>query len=369
MRSLPLQYRSFVEKGLWDYEPGQENVVHELEQLNQNLNKYVKSKKSLWGKLTLRNQNPPCGLYIWGGVGRGKSVLMDLFFSSTNIERRRRVHFHAFMLETHARINRQRKASSSGDPIKHVAKNIVSQTELLCFDEFQVTDTADAMILQRLFKKMFERNLIVVATSNRPAKDLYKDGLNRELFLPFVELLEDRCNVIEIDVSRDYRLEKLTTMPAYFTPLNSESVKAVEQAFVRIAGTTNTEPTKLTVQGRTLDITRSANGVAIIDFKELCQRPLGAADYLAIAEVFNTLFITGIPRMGPEHRNEAKRFTNLVDVLYEHNVNLICAADTEPKKLYEDGDGHFEFSRAVSRLFEMQTKEYLSKPHQTTSAQ
>ena len=367
MKSLISQYRSLVERGLWDFEPGQESVVYELERLNQDLNSYMKSKQGLWGKITRHNQKPPFGLYIYGGVGRGKSVLMDLFFSSTCIEHRRRVHFHAFMLETHARINSQRQASTSGDPIKYVARNIASKTELLCFDEFQVSDPADAMILQRLFKKMFERNLIVVATSNRPTKDLYKDGLNRDLFLPFIELLEDRCNVIEMDVSRDYRLEKLTSMPAYFTPVNSENLMALEQAFLRIAGTENTEPTVLTVQGRELSIKRTANGVGMTDFDELCRKPLGTADYLAIAEVFNTLFVTGIPCMEPEHRNEAKRFINLVDVLYEHNVNLICSADTEPEQLYRKGNGSFEFARAVSRLFEMQTTAYLSRPHQTTS--
>jgi cell division protein ZapE len=361
-------YRALVAGGTCRPDPAQESAVRALDDLGQRLKRHERSRRSLLGRFKLGSEaDGPRGLYLFGGVGRGKSMLMDLFHMHAATPHKKRVHFHAFMLDVHARIFAWRKDPANkvadGDPIKPVAKQLAAEASLLSFDEFQVTDTADAMILQRLFKKMFERGVVVVATSNRPPDDLYKGGLNRELFVPFIETLKTRCEVLQLDGGRDYRLERLRMAPVYHPSLDQISADALGQAFRRLAGVEDAGPATLDVQGRQLTIPRAANGVAYATFEELCERPLGPADYLEIAQTFNTLILAGIPVMAREKRNEAKRFVTLIDALYEHRVKLVCSAAAKPDGLYPHGDGSFEFTRCASRLMEMQSEDYLGTAH------
>ena len=314
------------------------------------------------------------GLYRWGGVGRGKSMLMDLFFEHAPVEARRRVHFHEFMAEVHDRLDAWRKLSederkrsewrvkgAGDDPIAPVAKQIASEANLLCFDEFQVTQIADAMVLARLFEALFERHVTVVATSNRHPNDLYKDGINRPLFLPFIEHLKANCDVMELASERDYRLDRLIEAPVWYAPLGGESERALDQAWDRLTLGAEPQHCVLTVKGRKLEVHREAAGVARFTFEELCARPLGSRDYLAIAANFNTVILSGIPTLGPENRNEAARFVSLIDAFYEAKVKLVASAAAEPEELYPEGDGSFEFERTVSRLHEMRSTDYLAE--------
>lgn len=364
MTSVAAAYARLLDRDGWQPDSTQTAVVDRLAQLETELER-VRRGSGLLARLSGRGRHPaPKGLYLWGGVGRGKSVLMDLFYQSVRSTPKRRVHFHAFMLDVHARVFQLRQnPNNTGDPLKEVAKQISTETTLLCFDEFQVTDTADAMILSRLFKKMFERGVVVVATSNRPPGDLYLHGLNRDLFVPFIQMLVERTDVIHLDGARDYRLEQLRSIGVFHTPLGAASERELMVAFHRLTGVERGDSVTLHAQGRSLTVTSAANGVARCTFKELCERPLGSADYLALAETFNTLILSGIPRMGPENRNEAKRFTTLIDALYEHKVNLICSADALPNDLYTVGHGSFEFARTVSRLIEMQSPDYMALAH------
>jgi len=363
--TLDAAYQRLHEQEGWHPDPVQDSVVDRLTEVVRNLDGFGGKGSGLFSRLVGAKKEPaPKGLYLWGGVGRGKSILMDLFFDTVSSVPKRRVHFHAFMLDVHARVFKLRQnPANTGDPLKDVAKQISKETTLLCFDEFQVTDTADAMILSRLFKKMFERNVVVVATSNRPPDDLYLGGLNRELFLPFIELLKERCDIVHLDGDKDYRLEQLRDIGVFHTPLGPESERELADAFHRLTGHDRGERVTLQVQGRTVEVPNALAGVGCMTFEELCARPLGSADYLAIAESFNTVIISGIPRMGPENRNDAKRFTTLIDALYEHKVNLICSAEAEPNDLYPEGHGAFEFSRTVSRLMEMQSSDYMALGH------
>ncbi|MAI90703.1 cell division protein ZapE [Ponticaulis sp.] len=313
------------------------------------------------------------GLYLWGGVGRGKSMLMDLFFSAVQVEHKRRVHFHDFMQEAHSFITEWKKLSpaerkSTGwavkggvdDPIPPAARKIAASAELLCFDEFQVKDIADATLLGRLFEHLLDLNVVVVATSNRPPDDLYKNGLNRQRFLPFIALLKDTHHVHEIRSDRDYRLERLTAAPVYYSPLGSDADTCIQEAWDRL--TSNAEPheTHLTVHGRQWLIPAQAAGVARMSFDELCDRPLGAADYLSLARHFDTVLIEHVPVLGPENRNAALRFVTLIDALYEARAKVIISAEAEPNALYVSGDGAFEFERTASRLYEMRSADYLA---------
>lgn len=302
---------------------------------------------------------PPRGLYIWGAVGRGKSMLMDMFFEALSLKDKRRVHFHDFMLETHAFIFEWRK-TGQGDPIAPAAKRIADKARVLCFDEFHVTQIADAMILSRLFEHLFERGVTVVATSNRKPGDLYTNGINRELFLPFIRRLEQEVDVIELKSARDYRLERLTAAPVYYTPLGKDSDAAMDAAFNRLTAGAAPHPETLDVAGRQLRVAKQAMGVARFSFDELCKQPLGAADYLTLARHYPTVLVDRVPRMGKDERTWAARFVTLVDALYESKTKLLMSADAAPDDLYIAGDGAFEFQRTASRLHEMRSADYLA---------
>jgi len=312
----------------------------------------------------------PAGVYLWGGVGRGKSMLMDLAFAQIDVAPKRRVHFHEFMLETHQRL-RVARQSEEGDPIEPVAEQIADEAKLLCFDEMQVTNPADAMILSRLFAKLLEQGVKVVTTSNRPPRDLYLGGLNRELFLPFIELIERRMLVVPVNGPTDYRLERLEGVEVWHVPNGPQATADLSRAFFQLTDYPVEDRAKVPAEeidvgaGRTLHVPKSLKGVAVFSFKRLCGEPRGSADYLAIARRYHTVIIVGIPVMGPEMRNEAARFVTLIDALYEHKVKLLAAADAEPQGLYPSGDGSFEFQRTVSRLEEMHSAEYLAQGHGT----
>jgi cell division protein ZapE len=313
------------------------------------------------------------GLYIWGAVGRGKSMLLDLFFEAATVREKRRVHFHDFMLETHAFIFEWRKMPAAerrrhpahvreagDDPIAPAAKHIAEHASLLCFDEFHVTSIADAMILGRLFDQLFDRGVVVVATSNRAPQDLYHNGINRQLFLPFIKRLEDELDVIELKSARDFRLDRLSAAPVYYAPLGAASDAAMDNAFSRLTAGAKPSPDTIEVQGRTLPVPVQAAGVARFSFEALCTRPLGAADYLALARHYHTLFIDHVPVMSLDQRNWAARFVTLIDALYEARTKLVVSAAAQPDDLYVSGDGAFEFQRTASRLHEMRSADYLA---------
>ena len=319
-------------------------------------------------RLLGRAPDGPAGVYLWGGVGRGKSMLMDLAFAHIDIEPKRRVHFHEFMLETHGRLRHAREREE-GDPIEPVAEQIAEEAKLLCFDEMQVTNPADAMILSRLFGKLIAEGVKVVTTSNRPPRDLYKDGLNRELFIPFIELIEKRMLVVEVNGPTDYRLDRLTGVEVWHVPNGPAATAALSRAFFQLTDYPVEDRAKVPSEeldvggGRTIHVPKSLKGVAVFSFKRLIGEPRGAADYLAIARRFHTVILVGIPVMGTAMRNEAARFMTLIDALYEHKVKLLAAADAEPADLYPSGDGTFEFQRTASRLEEMRSAEYLAEGH------
>ena len=356
-------YAQLVDQGELKPDPAQQRAAAALDRLDAALRKRG-------GLLSIfsRRDGGLAGVYLWGGVGRGKSMLMDLAFDTIRFEPKRRVHFHAFMLDIHRRLKEARR-SEEGDPVEEVADAIADEAKLLAFDEMQVTNPADAMILSRLFDKLMERGVRVIATSNRPPGDLYKDGLNRELFLPFIATLENRFDVVEVGGPTDYRLDRLTGVDVWHVPNGPEATAALSEAFFKLTDYPVEDRAKVPSEeldvggGRTLHVPKSLKGVAVFSFKRLCGEARGAADYLAIAQRYHSVIIVGIPVMGPEMRNEAARFVTLVDALYEHRVKLLASADAEPAGLYPQGDGSFEFQRTVSRLEEMRSADYLAEGH------
>ena len=317
-----------------------------------------------------RDREGPRGLYIHGDVGRGKTMLMDLFFEASPVVRKRRAHFHEFMADVHERVKAFREQIKLGaiedeDPIRLTAAEIAEASWLLCFDEFHVTDIADAMILGRLFTRMFELGVVVVATSNVAPDDLYKGGLNRSLFLPFIATLQQQMDVVRLDARTDFRLEKLEGQKVWYVPANDDASEALDQAWRRLVGSSSGVPQELAVKGRRLRIPRAAMGVARFFFHDLCEQPLGASDYLRICHEFHTLIIDRIPVMGFEQRNAAKRFIILIDTLYDHAVKLVASAAAEPDALYTGSEGYEanEFKRAASRLIEMRSRSFLALPH------
>ncbi len=312
-----------------------------------------------------RRAVPARGVYLWGDVGRGKSMLMDLFFEHVRIPQKRRVHFAEFMIEVHGRIAIERR-KEAGDPIPPVAAALAEEAPLLAFDEMMVTNSPDAMILSRLFTALIEAGVTIVTTSNRAPGDLYKNGLNREHFLPFIALVQARLDVLALNGPVDYRRDRLGSQQTWLVPNGAAATASLSAAFFRLTDHEVTEPIPsedLSVQGRTLHVPKTLKGVAVFSFRKLCGEARGAADYLAIARRFHTVILVGIPQLGPDNRNEAARFVSLIDALYEHKVKLLAAADAEPAALYPRGDGAFEFQRTVSRLEEMQSDDYLAEGH------
>ena len=327
------------------------------------------ARGSLLWRLAGRKPDPVCGVYLWGGVGRGKSMLMDLFHDCLAIPEKRRVHFHAFMMEVHALLREERK-KEAGDPIPPVAASIAQDLRCLAFDEMVVGNSADAMIMSRLFTALIEAHgVTIVTTSNRAPDQLYKDGLNREHFLPFIALIETALDVMPLNGPVDYRLERLGGMATWHAPLGDAATAQVREAFFRLTDyspedSANVPSAELDVGGgRLLHVPKSLKGVAVFSFRKLCAEARGAADYLAIARAYHTVIIVGIPQMGPDQRNEAARFVTLIDALYEHKVKLLATAAAAPEALYDKGDGRFEFERTISRLIEMQSADYLATGH------
>ncbi len=304
----------------------------------------------------------PRGLYIWGDVGRGKTMLMDMFFADAPEPRKQRLHFNAFMADIHARIHALRAQANMDDPIPHAARAIAQEARLLCFDEFQVTDVADAMILGRLFEQLFALGTVIVATSNTPPERLYEGGLNRQLFLPFIALIQARMEVVTLNGPTDYRLQTLKELDVYMTPLSPAADAAMDAAWVKVAGGPG-KPASLTVLGRKLAVPRAGRGAARFSFADLCAQPLAGADYLAIARDYHTVFVDHIPVLTPEMRNWTRRFTLLIDTLYDEGVKLVCSAAAPPENLLADDFGAEPFRRTVSRLVEMRGETYLRSGH------
>ena len=368
MTDVAGRYAELLAAGELKPDAAQAAVVARLAVLETALNRPVETP-GLIGRLF--GKAPPDaskGLYIWGGVGRGKSMAMDLYFSASAVSPKRRSHFHEFMAEVHGAIHARRQAGDA-DPLISVADQIATSARLLCFDEMQVKDIADAAILSRLFTALLERGVTVVTTSNRPPRDLYKDGLNRHLFLPFIALIEARLDLVTLDGPTDYRLARLGGTQTWHVPNGPEATAALSAAFFQMTDYPPEDrehvPTaELSLPGgRFLHVPKSLKGVAVFSFGRLCRQPLGAADYLAIARHYHTVLIVGIPRLGPENRNEAIRFIHLIDALYEQKVKLVAAADAQPDQLYPAGDSSFEFERTASRLMEMQSAAYLALGH------
>jgi cell division protein ZapE len=367
-------YSALVEAGAIERDPAQLAVVKRLASLAETLAaRRLARKSSALGWLFGAKKNSaeiPKGLYIWGSVGRGKTMLMDLFYDAAPVPKRRRVHFHEFLADVHGRIHAYRQRLKAGevkepDPIAPVAAEIAEEASLLCFDEFTVTDIADAMILGRLFTALFAAGVVVVATSNVEPSRLYEGGLNRALFLPFIALLAEKVDVVKLDARTDFRLEKLGGAPVYHVPADAAAHAALDHAFKRLSGAARGATATLSVKGHDLLIPQAAGGVARASFADLCSQAYGASDFIALAQRFHTLVLDDIPVMTQDRRNEAKRFIILIDTLYEHHVKLVASAAAEPHELYLASQGReaFEFDRTVSRLIEMRSGDYLALPH------
>jgi len=366
MSGVLQRYEELLAAGELRADADQRKAAAMLDRLVREVN--APAKGGFFSRLLGQSAPSPRGLYMWGGVGRGKSMLMDLAFAAVTIPRKRRVHFHEFMLEVHERL-REERLRESGDPIPPVAAAIAAEARLLAFDEMVINNSADAMILSRLFSQLLEQGVTVITTSNRPPRDLYKHGLNRELFLPFIDLIERELDVVALNGPTDYRLERLGGFPTWYVPNGPAATEALSRAFFRLTDYPPEDRAHVPSEdipvpgGRMLHVPKALKGVAVFSFKRLCGEPRGAPDYLAIARRYHSVIIVGIPKLGPENRNEAARFVTLIDALYENKVKLLAAADAEPGDLYTKGDGAFEFERTVSRLMEMQSADYLAEGH------
>ena len=361
------RYAALVAAGELRADPVQAATVARLHRLQSELEAVPPRGSILW-RLGKAKPPSPRGIYLWGGVGRGKSMLMDLFFDTLRVPNKRRVHFHEFMIEMHQAMRAWREAEP-GDPIPHVALAFAADARCLCFDEMVVNNSADAMILSRLFTGLLDAGVTVVTTSNRAPSELYKDGLNREHFLPFIAAIETRLDVIALNGDTDYRMQRLAGVTTWHVPNGPEATAAVREAFFKLTDyppedAKNVPSADIDLGGgRMLHVPKSLKGVAVFSFKRLCGEARGASDYLAVARRYHSVFVVGIAKLSPENRNEAARFVTLIDALYEHKVKLIATADAVPGDLYEEGDGRFEFERTVSRLMEMQSQAYLAEGH------
>jgi len=361
------RYNALLADGELKSDAEQEATVSRLARLQAKLEAAPPKGSILW-RLTGKKPDAPRGIYMWGGVGRGKTMLMDLFYDSLDIARKRRDHFHEFMLEVHQMMRASREADP-GDPIPKLARDIAQGARVLCFDEMVVNNMADAAIMSRLFAGLMEQGVTIVTTSNRHPDDLYKDGLNRHLFLPFIDLVKDRLDIQTLNGPVDYRRERLGNAEIWLVPNGDKATDALSETFFRLTdyppGDSEHVPS-LDIDlggGRILHVPKALKGVAVFSFKRLCGEARGAADYLAIARRFHSVIIVGIPVLGPQNRNEAARFVTLIDALYEYRVKLLTSADAIPDALYPEGDGKFEFERTVSRLIEMQSEDYLALGH------
>jgi cell division protein ZapE len=363
-------YLALADAGHLEPDPEQVRLADRLDALLAEIcDRRLKSKKSALGWVLSRGVKPESvkGLYIWGAVGRGKTMLMDQFHAAAPNDRKLRTHFHEFMADVHDRIHRFRQALKAGnvkgdDPIAPVAAEIAAETSLLSFDEFFVTDIADAMILGRLFESLFQHGVTIVATSNVPPDELYDSGLNRALFLPFVALLKDRMGIFHLDAPKDFRLGALTSQPVYIVPGGLKADGILDGHFRRLSGVGKGEPAEIAHKGRIIAVPEQARGVARFSFEGLCRRPLGAADYLRVARAYHTIILSDVPVMDDDQRNEARRFINLIDTLYDNRTKLVVSADAEPDRLWRGKDGHenLAFARTASRLIEMRSDAFLS---------
>jgi cell division protein ZapE len=370
-RPVAARYKALVDGGTLERDPAQLAAVAKLDRLVAALEQNRLAQKSSALGWLFGQREPaeaPRGVYLWGSVGRGKTMLMDLFHDAASGPKRR-THFHIFMADVHERIHAHRQKLKRGevkgdDPIAPVAGALAEEATLLCFDEFAITDIADAMILGRLFKALFESGVVVVATTNLPPDDQYRGGLNRTLFLPFIAMIKERMEVVHLEARTDYRLEKIGDSPVYYVPADDNAERAMDEMFRRLTGGGQAKSVQLMVRGHAVDVPAQAMGVARLTYDNLCRRPLGAADYLALARSYHTILLEGVPVIPAERRDEAKRFITLVDVLYERRVKLIVSADAEPQGLYRAETGYEaqEFARTVSRLAEMRSRDYLAMP-------
>ena len=353
-------YDTRVAEGLLRPDPAQREILLLLEDLREKLEERPAKPTGFLGRFFKPTvPEGTRGLYLWGGVGRGKSMLMDLFHAHAGIARKRRVHFHAFMQEIQSGLHEARK-SGAEDALKPVAEAVIRDVDLLCFDEMQITDIADAMIVGRLFEMLFDAGVVVVTTSNRPPEDLYKHGLNRQLFLPFIAILNDKLEVHEITSLTDYRQHRLEGEKTYFAPANAESRRAIDEIWRDLTGG-KSEELVLEVKGREVHLPRYWAGMARAEFWDLCGQPLGPADYLALAGAVKLLVLENVPRLDSSKFNEAKRFVTLIDALYEARTRVIISAEEEPERLYLEGSGSFEFERTASRLREMQSADWAAE--------
>ena len=367
-------YRARLAAGALATDPSQALAAERLQDLWQRLRGYDPQARATGGMLSrlLRRrtveggpEDRPHGLYLVGEVGRGKSMLMDLFFEQADVLRRRRIHFHAFMQESHARIHAIKRDPAVADPIPPLADRIAAEAALLCFDEFQVNDIADAMILGRLFQALFDRGVVVVATSNTVPDELFRGKPGRDAFLPFIALIKQHLDVLVLDGGRDWRRQRLRAQPTWHVPADGRAERALDAAFAELAGPASPAEVRLVVSGRTLLVREAAGGVCRWDFEALCGANLGAGDYLALATQFHALVLDGVPRLSPDNYDRARRFIVLVDALYEHRVKLVASAAAQPDALYQRGEGARAFERTASRLEEMQSQEYLGLQHLT----
>ncbi|QGY81360.1 cell division protein ZapE [Sphingorhabdus lacus] len=367
MDKVENRYNALVSAKELKPDADQLKAVRALARVQADLEAVPPRGSTIW-RFLRKKPDPARGLYLWGGVGRGKSMLMDLFFEAVQIRRKKRVHFHEFMLDIHARLKVERE-KELGDPIPPLVESLAEEARLLCFDEMVVNNMADAAIMSRLFSGLIAAGVTVVTTSNRHPDDLYKDGLNRHLFLPFIDLIKERLDIVGLDGPIDYRRDRLGSARTWLVPNGPEATASLSETFFRLTDyppedRAHVPSTELDVgTSRTLHVPKALKGVAVFSFKRLCAEARGSADYLAIARRFHTVIMVGIPVLGPQNRNEAARFVTLIDALYEYRVKFLASADAIPDQLYPEGDGRFEFERTVSRLLEMQSEEYLAEGH------